>query len=955
MDTVMEAPLSERGIAFGSFILLPRQRLLLESGKSVQLGGRALTILTALIERAGQVVSKDELIRRVWPNTTVQESNLKVQIGNLRLALRDGKNGVKYIANDSGRGYCFVAPVSIPQSGAVIPSDTEPPSTNTLPKLLTRIVGRNEILATLSSLIVDQRFITIVGPGGVGKTTVSLAVSHGIESYRDGRIFADLAPLNDPLLLPGFVASLFGIAADALDPLPTLLNLIAEKQILVLLDSCEHMLKPIAELAERLLNGTRCLHVLATSREPLRAMGEFVWRLPTLEIPPPNDLLSAEVALSFPSVQLFVDRLRAHSGRFDLTDEEAPRVAEICRKLDGNALAIELAAGRVDAFGISGVATGLVDRFALLKGGKRTALPRHQTLIATLDWSYDLLSPSEQMVLRRLSVFAGDFPLDAAAAVTADQAIGAAPAIDCLADLVSKSLVATEEDAGQVRYRLLDTTRAYARQKLVEEGDLTATSRRHAEYYVRVFEQAAIEYAAQDASDWSSAFSDQVDNVRAALEWCYSEIGDASIGITLTIATVPLWLNLSLMDECRQHVHKALSRVSGTKKQAPLQEMQLQTALGVALYSIGPSPASTVAWRRVLQISKRLRNTDYTLRALWGLWTVQVTGYHQQQGLTLAHEFSDFAIDAVDPEAILVGDRLIGISEHFLGNQPEARRHIERMLERSPWRSNPSDIIRFQFDQPMASRSYLAKVLWLQGYPAEALAAADRGVLDAQAIGHALSLCYTLGSGACPVALLADDDIGAERYVAMLIEHAVKHRLALWISMGRGFRGVLQVRLGDFAGGLRLLRESIDDLRDHGFVLYRIAFLGELAKALKKSGKIEEGLRIICDALAESNRTDEHWCRPELMRIQGELLIAEGADGAFARAEDVFLASLHLARRQGARSWELRTAISLARLFQGQDRAPDARRLLKLVYNAFPSSADFGDPKIARQVLEQPD
>lgn len=278
--------------------------------------------------------------------------------------------------------------------------------------------------------------------------------------------------------------------------------------------------------------------------------------------------------------------------------------------------------------------------------------------------------------------------------------------------------------------------------------------------------------------------------------------------------------------------------------------MQLHTALGVALYSIGPSPESTAAWKRVSEIAKGLKNTDYLLHALWGMWTVCVTGGEQRAGLSLAKEFSDLAAEAVDPKALLVGDRLVGISHHFLGAQSETRFHIERMLERSPARSNPSDIIRFQLDQPIASRSYLAKVRWLQGYPDQALESADRGVRDSRAISHALSLCYSLGSGACPVAFLNGNLPAAERYVAMLLDHAVKHRLAPWITMGRGFQGVLLTRLGSYAQGLRLLRETIDGLGEAGFSLYRTAFLSELAESLGRAGEIAAGLKTIGEALA---------------------------------------------------------------------------------------------------------
>jgi predicted ATPase len=550
-------------------------------------------------------------------------------------------------------------------------------------------------------------------------------------------------------------------------------------------------------------------------------------------------------------------------------------------------------------------------------------------------------------------VFAGNFTLDAAAAVVADEVTNASDVICCVANLVSKSLISAETKIGRPRYRLLDTTRAYSRQKLKECNEFGEFARRHAEYYRDLFERASLECVTQNAADWLLVYGEQIDNVRAALNWAFSAEGSASTGVALTIAVVPLWLNLSLMDECLQRVKKALSRLDSDHLQAPMCEMQLYTALGVALYLIGPGPETKAAWKQVQTIAESLANTDYRLRALWGLWTVCVTGGEHRNGLSLANEFTKLAEEASDSEALLVGDRLIGTSHHFLGKQEAARRHIERMLDRSTSVSDPSEIIRFQCNQSIAARSYLAKVLWLQGYPEQALAAVEHTISDARAISHSHSLCYALASGACPITFFVGDLLVAERYVTMLLDDAVTHRLALWTKMGRGFKGTLLIRRGDLSAGVQLLRAATDELQQAGYVLYRTAFLAELAQGLANGGEISTGLTTISEALAQAIRNNELWFMPELLRVKGEIALLESASGVETVAEECFAESLDLARQQKALSWELRSALSLARFRRTQNRTREARSLLGAVYSTFGEGFETADLKSAKQMLDE--
>ncbi|HTV27648.1 MAG TPA: winged helix-turn-helix domain-containing protein, partial [Xanthobacteraceae bacterium] len=473
MESEGEPSLVDHTVSFGPFRLRPAAHLLLEGDRPIHIGVRALDLLTALIERAGEIVTKDELLVRVWPGVTVDEGNLRTQVALVRKVLRDGQDGARYLMTVPGRGYRFVAPFSIIEAPQA--ANTQAPlveSASGLPARLTPLVGRADAVGDIAGRLSRHRFVTITGPGGIGKTSVALAVAEqAAASYADGICVVDCAPLLGSSLVARKLASTLGLGIAVDDPTRGLVAFLRGKQLLIILDCCERVVEAAAVLVEELLKGAPGIGILATSREPLRAEGEIVYRLPPLEIPPEAIDLTAADALTYPAVQLFVERVTSSTGQFDLSDTDAPVVADICRKLDGIALAIELAAGRVDVFGLLGVAGRLEDRLRLLSLGRRTALPRHQTLAATLDWSYDALSEAEQAALRQLSIFAGRFTLASAQAVTTDDLATSPDIVEIVASLVSKSLINADVAAAIGYYRLLDTTRAYALKKLTESGE----------------------------------------------------------------------------------------------------------------------------------------------------------------------------------------------------------------------------------------------------------------------------------------------------------------------------------------------------------------------------------------------------------------------------------------------------------------------------------------------------
>jgi predicted ATPase/DNA-binding winged helix-turn-helix (wHTH) protein len=466
----------ERAMSFDSFRLIPKRQLLLKDGAPVHLGSRALEILILLVERAGELVSRDELMAGVWPDVFVEENTLRVHMSYLRRALGDGRSGRRYLINIPGRGYRFVAPINWCEAETEpAPAATAGGPDNNLPASKMRALGREEKIRVLQIDMTKHRLITIVGPCGVGKTAVALAVAESaLRSYEDGVWFVDLALLDDAALIPNALAAAIGLAVDGERTAPRLVDQLRHKKMLIVLDSCEHVVTAAAALAEHVLAEAPGVRILATSREPLCAYGERVSRLLPLGLPADTADLSVSDIIAYPSVQLFIERTAAYIGGFQLTDADAPIVADICRKLDGIPLAIELAAARVDAFGLRQLSLLLDDRFRILNKGGRTATPRHRSLDAALDWSYDFLPEAERALLRRLSLFSNAFTLDMVLALATDDGMDMA---DGIANLVAKSLIVADTDGPVVQYRLLDFTRAYVLGKMVANGEFQAPAR----------------------------------------------------------------------------------------------------------------------------------------------------------------------------------------------------------------------------------------------------------------------------------------------------------------------------------------------------------------------------------------------------------------------------------------------------------------------------------------------
>ena len=471
---------NEAVLRFGPYAFHLRQRLILDGDRPLRMGGRALDILQVLVQRAGNVVSKDELIALVWPTSVVEEINLRVHIAALRRALGDGQDGQRYIVNIPLRGYSFIAAVQRVPASTLASIETVQKPQHNLPARLSPVIGRDSLVGSLVRQLPVRRLMTLTGPGGIGKTTVALRVAELLlQHYQDGVWLVDLAVIDDPAQVVDHLTRALELGVG------TTLETWAQRHALLVLDNCEHLLERCRTLVEDLLMAAPRLSILVTSREPLQAQGETVQRLPPLAVPPASALHSVAEAMGYSAVQLFVNRARARQQGFVLREQDLKVVREICRRLDGLPLAIELAAAQIDALALVGLQAQLGNCFQLLTQGRRTAVPRHQTLKAALDWSYEQLSPLEQTVLQRLSVFKMAFTLDAAIGVISCAALLPARLIEGVESLALKSLLSLEQGGGLARYRFLNTTRTYALEKLEGSGELRTVEMRYARYISR--------------------------------------------------------------------------------------------------------------------------------------------------------------------------------------------------------------------------------------------------------------------------------------------------------------------------------------------------------------------------------------------------------------------------------------------------------------------------------------
>ncbi|RMT84778.1 winged helix-turn-helix domain-containing protein [Pseudomonas viridiflava] len=919
--------LTEQALRFGPYRIYPQQRLVLEAGRPLRLGQRAVDILLVLLEHAGKVVSKQHLMSQVWPKSVVEDGCLRVHMAALRKALGDGQAGQRYIVTVAQRGYSFVAPFTLERSENAPDARMTTPTHHNLPMRRARLVGREALIDHVVGQLQQHRFISLVGPGGIGKTTIALRVAEQlIGRYRDGIRLLDLAPLTDPAMIVPHLSALLELSLPDDDPVGHLAGFLRERDMLLVIDNCEHMIDTVAILSESLLRSAAQVHILTTSRESLRAEGEFVQRVDALDCPPP-DSLDRLSAMDFAALQLFVERAMASHEQFELTDENLPLAIELCRRLDGIPLAIELAAAQVGHLHLSGVLEHLQHSDRDQGADPSTALTRHQTLRNTLDWSYQMLSACEQACLQRLGIFSGRFSIESAAAVISDQPVATYEVFNAITQLVAKSLLNVEVGDDDVSYHLLDTTRRYALEKLHVQNDLPATQARHARRCLAIMEQARSDWENMPTAQWIERYSQSLEDIRSALGWGLNADTPHITALHLVAQSAPLWQELSLLKEHGHYVRRALMLLDAN----PLPCLDLKKVLKLAqgnfsYHTVGSTPETVEAFDTAQVLAEQSGDLAGQLQAISGLVAVNLCRGDYLPTLEQSRQFYRLGLDA--SEALrLSAQRLRALALHYTGDQRQARRDAEQVIQRMAHNGHLNRFTQgfgIQYDLSVASLTLLARILWIQGLPEQASRTASQALDLALQINHGASICYSLAVVGCPIAFYNGDTGLASERVKLLLEQAQKHSVMLFHGWARMYR--------------RLLGTPVDQA-EHP---QGTGLIGDIMMTLRPGP-------VGSERVARAQAGLAGWCTAEILRCRA----VERLQQDEPEAEALLLSALEVARTQHALTWELRSATSLAGLWLRQGKAQQARVLLSPVYARFSEGLNTPDLLAARALLNQ--
>lgn len=906
-------------VSFGPFSLSVNERLLTRDGRKIEIGGRSLDLLSVLTEQPGRVLSKRELIKRVWPDVVVEDGSLRFHMANLRKLLGDGEGGARYIATQVGVGYAFVAPVrkaGPPTARLPIGRTVELPRTaSKLPARLPRLIGREHDLRLLQDRLVSAPMFTVVGPAGVGKTSLAIVLGHVLaDQFEDGVAFVDLGMLEGPAFVLSTVAGELGIPIHGDDPLAAIVEHVRNRRFLLLLDNCEHVVDEVARLVERLMIEAPQVRILATSRESLRVRGEHIHRLDALKYPDNPAELSLEQLLTYPAIQLFCERAAAADSSFDLDEASARLIADMCHRLDGMALPIELAAVRVATHGASLTARQLGERLSFNWSGLRTAQPRQRTLQATLDWSFELLSDVERSVLERLSIFVGSFSIDAALEVVSDADLGAddvAAAIDAIA---TKSLIAVDRSHGADTFRLLEMTRAYARHRLLSSaaGELGPVARRHATFFLTELEAVAAQEV--DLLD-ARHLNHQLGNIRGALDWSFGQGGDSRLGVRLAAASARVFMNTSHLIECRSWCARAIAEIDDGLRGTEA-ELELQGALGISLmFARGNFAEAGTALSRALEVATALDDHWNQLRIL-GLLHI----FHKRIGEHSASaEYADMAMEVADriddDHALGIAHSLSGVSHHIRGNQKQALRDLKKALKLLP-PSVRASTVRYGIDHRTRAAIMLARVLWLSGDPAEAVTVARQAVSSAAQLDHPASYCLAQ-IWALSISIWMDELDQAEEALVAFSECAKLNGLAPFVAAANGLRAVLDIHRGKATAGIARLEDSISLLNDSHLELQTMPLSIPLVRALLRDGRCVEATELLNAVIARCKASGELVEMPEMLRLKAEISrrCKAGADDPVTLLDNAF----SMSRQQGAIAWEVRVTGDLAALVPQQN------------------------------------
>jgi len=778
-----------------------------------------------------------------------------------------------------------------------------------------RLYGRDEALEALRGLLSESPIVTLVGPGGIGKTSLAVEAARlCAELFQDDTIFVDLSAVTDEKFTLNAVA-LAAASAGLPKCFPTislerLREILQGQRRLIVLDNCEHVLNEAAKIATT-VTGTGC-SILATSREQLGIRNERTFCVPPLRVPPKDS--TVEQMMRSNVVLFFAARTQSVQPEFEVTDANAGVICQICRALDGLPLAIELAAARVAVLGIDVLSDNLNDKMRVLTGGHRASLPRHQTIRATLDWSYRLLDSAERSLFRTMGIFVGSFSYDAACYVIKHCAGVDLPMLDVLQSLISKSLVAAAKEGERGQFRMLETTRQYALMQLDANGERDAASRAHSGYLIEVFLHARARWAQRSDMQHLDLFSIELDNIRSALDWALDGDGDPDAALTLSALALPYLFELSLVGECRDRAEKVLQAcemLESTASRAPLLLAVRASLASSVVYAEGPVERTVGLWHTVHQDASNQQNLGLKARSLWGIWNAQQYRGEPQKALCLAERFSELALENNDATQILLGMRIRAISLHYLGEQESARAMLEAMLRQYDPTIHRWNTIGFRIDQRTVAQATLSRILWTLGEKKRAQQMAEDTLQAAIAYGNEMVLCYVLVE-AIPV--VCTDK--AYEYIDLLESTSRHMSFRIWSAASEAFRCCMLAADAPTESRLTSADLAVARLMDVGYLAPWCFLIEKLGLAYLKYGDEKKADDCITRAIERCEATGEKWIYPQLCQIKARALVSRSPGTALlwlAKGWDA-------ARAQQARQMEANIRDEIATLVGIEDR-----------------------------------
>lgn len=889
-------PPFEDVLVFGPYQLSRGAKTLRENGQQVPLNDALFSILTALVERAGEVVSNEELSAHVWPPTYSSHATTGAYVRALCRRLGVAPNRRAYISGRLG-GYCFTEPVNR-KSEPTVPALRIVSPRRTPQVQAERLVGREADVETVASLVEASRFVTLTGPRGIGKSALALVVAERLMDYiADGACLVELASVADPAHLATAVAEALGVQIFSDDSVPVLSAALRGLQVLIVLDDCAAVAEAVPAFVEKIMAAAPQVRFLATATAPLHVTNEATFRVAGL---------AQDADGCSPATDLLVQRRLERVQTATIADMDLYQFAGFERRADGMPLAIELIAG-----GSPPMLQALAPRSG---AGSSQSLE----LADVLAWVFDAIAPDELRMMRQLSMLSGAFDLKSVHGLAAPEFASTGEMDQVLNRLVAMGLVSIQVQSGVLRYRIHVAVREYVVGSLTDRDELVMLRRRHARFCQELLRIAEEDWKVLERDNWLARYGKAIHDVRKAIDWCLASPDDRALGVALTAAAIPMAVQLSLFGEFRERARKALEISDGWTR-APVLHMRLNTAYAnLTQLTWGSGTEAAAAFARAHELAERLGIASEQGSTLLGVWALAFGKGNYPAAAEYGNRLSMVAKVSSEPFLTLLADRISAQALHFLGDHARAKVLAERVI------NYPARHIPFSMSMPGVSRQVsmrivLARILWMQGLADQAADMAEAALTHARS-DVSIAVCHALALAACPIALWRGENERARELAEALRNLAAEQQASYWGRWSAGFEDVLAWR----SGGERRTPSPDPKIGD------AIATFADVFVTPQSLARVEGGL--------------VGWCAPEVLRAQGEKILADAGDRN--AAGDLFRRAIALARHQSVPAWELRAAMSLVRL-TGDEQA---RSGLKSLLAGFVEGRDTADFKAAEHL-----